>query len=158
MSWHRRSARAATRPRESSNRPSEGLPPTIPFPSPHRALYRPHPTSKACRSSVLTRVRPPAPPPGHGPPCAPDRDEWETRAGSEECSSAAPTARDRTFLRGLGPEPRNRLWGCWEAPRDDIVCEDGPIMASQPIPPHIIAGAKKRIRKVFGNIHEVVQM
>ena len=31
-------------------------------------------------------------------------------------------------------------------------------MASQPIPPHMIAGAKKRIRKVFGNIHEVVQM
>ncbi|WP_298686658.1 DNA-directed RNA polymerase subunit beta [uncultured Sphingomonas sp.] len=31
-------------------------------------------------------------------------------------------------------------------------------MATQPIPPHFIAGAKKRIRKVFGNIHEVVQM
>ncbi|WP_026359432.1 DNA-directed RNA polymerase subunit beta [Sphingomonas sp. PR090111-T3T-6A] len=31
-------------------------------------------------------------------------------------------------------------------------------MASQPIPPHMITGAKKRIRKVFGNIHEVVQM
>src|SRR6201992_856768 len=31
-------------------------------------------------------------------------------------------------------------------------------MATQPIPPAMIGSAKKRIRKVFGNIHEVVQM
>ena len=31
-------------------------------------------------------------------------------------------------------------------------------MATQPIPPAMIGTAKKRIRKVFGNIHEVVQM
>ena len=31
-------------------------------------------------------------------------------------------------------------------------------MATQPLPPETVAGASKRIRKMFGNIHEVVQM
>src|SRR3546814_20286872 len=72
-----------------------------------------------------------------------------------DANSADPTARTRTFFRGN--------WSCESAAiplRGGKNLEQGrQSMANKAAhPAHRNSGAKKRIRKVFGNIHAVVQM